>query len=58
MSWNDVGLIQDTSGCSWQKIDWSKYYGELETGQYRIVKDTYDQTKQEHVKAYAEFEIK
>ncbi len=56
--WNEAGLLQDTSGCSWQEIDWSQYYGELDNGQYRLVKDTYDHNIKEHVKVFAEFEIK
>lgn len=38
------------------KIDWSKLYGELKKGNYRIVKEVYE--KGEKIELYAEFSIK
>ena len=38
----EMSLGLDENGTLLQRINWSKYYGELSSGIYRIVKPIYD----------------
>ena len=42
MYFEEIAYVLDENGQYKQNIDWSKFYGELEKGIYRVVKDTYD----------------
>lgn len=69
-NWNNLELIKemratemslglDENGILLQKINWSKYYGELSSGIYRIVKPIYDLNIGEYINFYSnEFIIK
>ena len=48
MYFEEIAYVLDENGQYKQNINWSKYYGKLEKGIYRVVKDTYD-------KGYAHF---
>lgn len=51
---NDIGLIVGENHQLEMSTDWSKLYGELKTGEYRLVKDLYDN---EHIYLSVEFTI-
>ena len=56
MIFEEIAYILDEHGQIRQNIDWTRFYGELEKGTYRIVKDTYDKG---YINFYSnEFEIK
>ena len=56
MSFEDLAYGLDKNGQFKQNVDWTRYYGKLEKGTYRIVKDTYDKG---YIYFYSnEFEIK
>ena len=56
MSFEEIAYGLDENGQFEQNIDWARFYGELEKGTYRIVKDTYDKG---YIYFYSnEFEIK
>ena len=42
VSFTLIGYMPNQNNQLTQKIDWTKYYGELPTGTYRIVKQVYD----------------
>jgi len=42
MIFEEIAYVLDDNNQYTQKIDWKKFYGELEKGTYRIVKDCYD----------------
>ena len=42
MLFEEIAYSLDEYGQFRQNIDWTRFYGELEKGTYRIVKDTYD----------------
>ncbi len=42
VSFTLIGYMPNKNNQLTQKIDWTKYYGELPTGTYRIVKQVYD----------------
>lgn len=66
--WKEVKVISDNYGfiaIGWvinkkgefeDKVDWSKLYGKLKKGNYRIVKEVYDNGNK--IELYAEFSIK
>lgn len=56
--WNDMSLVADENGQYIQKIDWSKMYGELNTGKYRLVKKVYDNLEQKYIEFYIDFIIR
>lgn len=51
-----IGWIINKNGEFEDKIDWSKLYGKLKKGNYRIVKEAYDNGNK--IELYAEFTIK
>ena len=56
MIFEEIAYILDEHGQFRQNIDWTRYYGELGNGTFRIVKDTYDKG---YIDFYSnEFEIK
>jgi len=56
MIFEEIAYSLDKHGQFTQNIDWTRFYGELEKGTYRIVKDTYDKG---YIYFYSnEFEIK
>lgn len=56
MVFEEIAYALDKSGQFKQNIDWTKFYGELEKGIYRIVKDTYNKG---YIYFYSnEFEVK
>lgn len=56
MSFEEIAYVLDKNGQFKQNIDWTRFYGKLEKGTYRIVKDTYDKG---YIYFYSnEFEIK
>ena len=56
MVFEEIAYSLDKHGQFTQNIDWTRFYGELEKGTYRIVKDTYDKG---YIYFYSnEFEIK
>lgn len=50
-----IGMLPGEDGKLEFKIDWSKRYGELENGRYRIVKSVYINGEQREI--YVEFTI-
>ena len=42
MIFDEIAYLLDDNNQYTQKIDWTVFYGELEKGTYRIVKDSYD----------------
>lgn len=56
--WNDIGFGFDDNCQRKQIIDWSKTYGELNTGKYRLIKKVYDNVEQKYIEFYLEFTIK
>lgn len=55
MIFEEIAYVLDQNGQFKQNIDWTRFYGELESGTYRIVKDTYDKG---YINFYSnEFEI-
>lgn len=53
----DIAYVLDENNQCKQKIDWSRYYGKLENGTYRIKKKVYDNNK--YIDLYSnEFDIK
>lgn len=52
----EIGWIINKNGEFEDKIDWSQLYGELKKGNYRIVKEVYDNGNK--IELYAEFIIK
>ena len=56
MIFEEIAYILDENGQLKQDIDWTRFYGELGNGTFRIVKDTYDNG---YIYFYSnEFEIK
>ena len=56
MIFEEIAYILDENGQFKQDIDWTRFYGELGNGTFRIVKDTYDNG---YIDFYSnEFEIK
>ncbi|MBO5180064.1 MAG: hypothetical protein J6B87_06960 [Clostridia bacterium] len=56
MIFEEIAYILDENGQFKQDIDWTRFYGELGNGTFRIVKDTYDN---KYIDFYSnEFEIK
>lgn len=56
MAFEEIAYILDENGQFKQNIDWSRFYGDLGKGKFRIVKDTYDKG---YIYFYSnEFEIK
>ena len=56
MIFEELAYGLDKNGQFKQEINWTRFYGELEKGIYRIVKDTYDKG---YINFYSnEFEIK
>ena len=42
MIFEEIAYVLDENGQFNQNIDWTRFYGELEKGTYRIAKDVYD----------------
>lgn len=42
MIFEEIGYILNSNGQYTENIDWTRFYGELGNGTFRIVKDTYD----------------
>ena len=40
-AFNDIAYLIGEDGMLEEKIDWSELYGELENGEYRLVKELY-----------------
>ena len=56
MIFEEIGYILNSNGQYTENIDWTRFYGELGNGTFRIVKDTYDKG---YINFYSnEFEIK
>ena len=56
MSFEEIAYALDKNGQFKQSIDWTRFYGELDNGIYRVVKNTYDKG---YIYFYSnEFEIK
>lgn len=56
MIFEEIAYILDENGQFTENIDWTRFYGELGNGSFRIVKDTYDNG---YIDFYSnEFEIK
>ena len=55
-AFNAIGWIIKPRGEFEDKVDWSKLYGELRKGHYRIVKEVYGNGNKKVI--YAEFNIK
>ena len=56
MIFEEIAYIPDENGQINQNIEWTRFYGELGNGTFRIVKDTYDKV---YINFYSnEFEIK
>lgn len=56
MIFEEIGYILNSNGQYTENIDWTRFYGELGNGTFRIVKDTYDKG---YITFYSnEFEIK
>ncbi len=53
-AFTDLAYIPDEDGRIEMNTDWGNLYGELETGEYRLVKEVYDNGKKY---IYAEFTI-
>lgn len=45
-AFNEVGIVVNENGKVEIQTDWSKLYGELEKGEYRLVKEQYQRKKQ------------
>lgn len=59
LSWIDIAYELDSNNQLIQKINIKKYYGELSSGTYRVVKPVYDNDENRYVYIYSnEFEIK
>ncbi len=56
--WNDRGFALDKDGQYNQTIDWNRTYGELNNGEYRLVKKVYDNSEQKYIEFYVEFVIR
>lgn len=56
IAFEEIAYVLDENGQFKQDIDWSRFYGDLGKGKFRIVKDTYDKG---YIYFYSnEFEIK
>lgn len=56
--WNDISLVAEEKGLYIQNIDWSRMYGNLNAGKYRLVKKVYDNIEQKYIEFYADFIIR
>ena len=55
-AFTDIAMVVGEDNTLEENVDWSKLYGELDTGRYRIVKRVYDNNVYKYF--VAEFEIK
>ena len=54
ISWIEIAYELDENGQYEQEINWEKFYGELKPGNYRLVKNVYDNG---YINFYVEFTI-